>query len=494
MGLDRGFLEFDRIEPKHEPVVIRLKHFNEFIETLSDDEAYRQAARCMDCGIPFCQHACPLHNVMPDFQQYVTDGDYERAWNVLADTNNFPEITGRICPALCEEGCTLGLHRKAVGIKSVERKVAEHAFEHGLVHPVLAAEKTGCRVAVVGSGPAGLACAQQLARAGHTVTVYEKMDKAGGLLRYGIPDFKLSKEVLDRRLDQLVRAGVRFVLSTRVAGEGGSELEKGVHDWSGETVPVKKLLAENDALVLAVGAEVPRDLPLPGRELAGIHFALDFLIAQNRANAGGGTNPINVRGKNVVVIGGGETASDCIGTANRLGAKSVTQLDYHHELPEVADLMREWPDWRRIKRTSTSQEEGCVRLFSTSTTAFKGKTKLEAVETVEVKWGPGRRITPVKGTGKTIPADVVLIAMGYAHPTHTLVHTLGLTTDRRGSLETPVEGLQAWRTACEGVFAAGDGRSGQSLVVNAVAEGRQCAEAVNRWLEEKRGEAAPLWR
>ncbi|MDO5532029.1 glutamate synthase subunit beta [Sutterella sp.] len=492
MGLDRGFLEFDRIEPKHEPVEVRLKHFREFISTLTDEEVYRQSARCMDCGIPFCSHSCPLHNQMPDYNQYVTEGDLDRAWEVLNSTHSFPEITGRICPGLCEEGCTLGIHRKAVGIKSIEKKLAEHAFAHGLVQPVIAKQKTGCRVAVVGSGPSGLAAAQQLCRAGHTVTVYEKMDKAGGLLRYGIPDFKLCKEVLDRRLDQLLREGVHFVLSTRITGEG--DLENGVHDDSVRQIPISRLTAENDAVVLALGSEVPRDLPLPGRELPGIYFALDFLIAQNRANAGGVANPIDVKGKNVIVIGGGETASDCIGTANRLGAKSVTQLDYHHELPEVADLMREWPNWRRIKRTSTSQEEGCVRCFSTSTTAFEGDGRLERVKTVKVKWGPNRKITPVKGTEQEFPADVVLIAMGYAHPTHTLVKTLGLATDRRGSLTTEVEGPAAWRTAREGVFAAGDGRSGQSLVVNAISEGRRCAEAVNAWLVQKRSCAAPLWR
>lgn len=496
MGLDKGFLKYERIEPKHEPAVIRIHHFREFISTLTDDEAHDQAARCMDCGIPFCSHGCPLHNQMPDFQQYVTDGDYQSAWEVLSQTSSFPEITGRICPALCEESCTLGIHREAVGIKSIERKIAEYAFEHGLVQPVLPFAKTGCRVAVVGSGPAGLACAQALVRAGHEVTVYEKMDKAGGLLRYGIPDFKLSKEVLDRRLDQLVREGVKFVLSTRVsAGRKDEALEAGVHDDSVDTIPIEKLSASNDAVVLALGAEVPRDLPLPGRSLKGIHFALDFLIAQNRVNAGGVPNPIDVRGKRVVVIGGGETASDCIGTANRLGAKSVTQLDYHAELPEKADLLKEWPDWRKIKRTSTSQEEGCVRLFSTSTTSFTGEDAVTGVKTVEVTWGPGRKITPVEGTEKDIPADVVLIAMGYAHPSHRLVEALGLGTDKRGSIEAPVEGRGAWRTASEGVFAAGDGRSGQSLVVNAVAEGRECARAVDAWLKELREErTARSWR
>lgn len=494
MGRDGGFLKFTRLEPRHEPVEERIKHFNEFIAIYSDTEGREQASRCMDCGIPFCQHQCPLHNTMPDTQQYVSDGDWESAWRVLDSTNSFPEITGRICPAPCEEGCTLGLHRDAVSIKAIEKKIAEVAFSRGYVTPQPAAASTGCCVAVVGSGPAGLAAAQQLARMGHAVTVYEKMDKPGGLLRYGIPDFKLGKKVVDRRLDQLVREGVRFVLSTRVTGTDGETLEPGVHDDAESTISIAALQAKYDAVVLALGAEVPRDLKLPGRELSGIHFALDFLIAQNRVNSGGGVNPVQVRGKHVVVIGGGETASDCIGTANRLGAASVTQLDYHAELPLKADLMREWPDWRHIKRTSTSQEEGCTRLFATNTVSFEGKNAVESVKTVQVKWGPGRKITPIEGTESEVKADVVLIAMGYAHPSHAIVKALGLATDKRGSIAAPVDGPEAWRTAAEGIFAAGDGRFGQSLVVNALAEGRECAAAVDKWLRDKQSEAAPLWR
>ncbi len=483
MGIDKGFLQFERIEPRHEPAEKRVRHFREFISTLTDEEALRQACRCMDCGIPFCSHYCPLKNLMPDIHEYVTQGDFGRAFAVLDSTSSFPEITGRICPALCEEACTLGLHRKPVGTRSIERKRAEYAFAHGLVRPVPAAQKTGLRVAVVGSGPAGLACAQQLARLGHTVTVYEKMDKAGGLLRYGIPDFKLPKEILDRRLDQLVREGVRFAASTLVTGGDAADgLEAGVHSDALHRVSVSKLAAENDAIVLTLGAEVPRDLRIPGRGLHGVYFALDFLIAQNRTTAAGCRNPIDVRDKNVVVIGGGETASDCIGTANRLGAASVTQLDYHDELPETADLTREWPGWRRIKRTSTSQEEGCERCFSTNTTAFDGAEKLRGVHTVRVAWGPGRKITPIEGTASYVQADVALIAMGYARPTHTLVSSLGLEVDARGSLRTPVQGPRAWRTSSRGVFAAGDGRSGQSLVVHAIAEGRGCAAAVDAWL------------
>ena len=494
MGNPKAFLTIHRQEAGYRPVHERIDDFSEVEQTLNSSDRRTQASRCMDCGVPFCHWACPLGNKQPEWQDLLYKGRWREAFHVLEQTCDFPEFTGRICPAPCEEGCTLGLHRDAVSIKAIEKKIAEVAFSRGYVTPQPAAASTGCSVAVVGSGPAGLAAAQQLARMGHAVTVYEKMDKPGGLLRYGIPDFKLGKKVVDRRLDQLVREGVRFVLSTRVTGTDGETLEPGVHDDAESTISIAALQAKYDAVVLALGAEVPRDLKLPGRELSGIHFALDFLIAQNRVNSGGGVNPVQVRGKHVVVIGGGETASDCIGTANRLGAASVTQLDYHAELPLKADLMREWPDWRHIKRTSTSQEEGCTRLFATNTVSFEGKNAVESVKTVQVKWGPGRKITPIEGTESEVKADVVLIAMGYAHPSHAIVKALGLATDKRGSIAAPVDGPEAWRTAAEGIFAAGDGRFGQSLVVNALAEGRECAAAVDKWLRDKQSEAAPLWR
>ena len=479
MGFLRGFIEFERIEQSHVPVEERVKSFCEIYGTLSDEEAKIQAGRCMDCGIPFCMHQCPLHNDSPDFNEFVSQGQMSKAYNVLSATNNFPEITGRICPALCEEGCTLGIHRQSVGIKSVERKIAEYAFENGLVKPVLT-KRTGKKVAVVGSGPAALAAAAQLNRFGHDVTVFEKMNKIGGLLRYGIPDFKLPKEILDRRIAILQQEGITFKTSTIVGAR--KDLENGVHNDSLTEVRAQELLDSFDAVVLAPGSETPRDLKLPGRELKGIYFALDFLIAQNRENNGDCPNPIDVKGKNVVVIGGGETASDCIGVSVRKGAKSVTQLDYHDELPVSVDHAVAWPDWRKIKRTSTSHEEGCTRMFSTNTTAFTGKDKLEAVQTQKVKWGIGRQFSGIEGTQSSIDADVVLIAMGYSHPSSALIKEFNLETDKRGNITASVDGPDAYRTSNEKVFAAGDGRKGQSLVVYAIAEGRACADAVNNYL------------
>ena len=359
MGFTRGFIEFERIEQPHVSVEERVKSFCEIYGTLTDEQAKVQAGRCMDCGIPFCMHECPLHNDSPDFNDFVSEEQMSKAYNVMAATNNFPEITGRICPALCEEGCTLGIHRKAVGIKSVERKIAEYAFEHGLVKPIVNKNRTGKKVCVVGSGPAALAAAQQLNRFGHDVTVLEKMNKIGGLLRYGIPDFKLPKEILDRRISQLEQEGITFKTKTIVGAI--KEVEHGVHNESLTEVRGEQLLKDYDAIVLAPGSESPRDLKLPGRALSGIYFALDFLIAQNRENNGDCPNPIDVKGKNVVVIGGGETASDCIGVSIRKGAASVVQLDYHDELPESVDLTLAWPEWRKIKRTSTSHEGGCTR-------------------------------------------------------------------------------------------------------------------------------------
>ena len=481
MGFLRGFIEFERIEQPHVPVEERVKSFCEIYGTLTDEQAKIQAGRCMDCGIPFCMHECPLHNDSPDFNEFVSEEQMSKAYNVLSATNNFPEITGRICPALCEEGCTLGIHRKAVGIKSVERKIAEYAFEHGLVKPVITEHRSGKKVCVVGSGPAALAAAQQLNRFGHTVTVVEKMNKIGGLLRYGIPDFKLPKEILDRRISQLEQEGITFKTSTIVGAI--KNLEHGVHNDSLNEVRGQELLDNYDAIVLAPGSEAPRDLRLPGRDLKGIYFALDFLIAQNRENNGDCENPIDVRGKNVVVIGGGETASDCIGVSIRKGAASVTQLDYHDELPESVDLTMAWPDWRKIKRTSTSHEEGCTRLFSTNTTAFEGKDKLEAVVTEKVKWGEGRHFEGIKGTESKIKADVVLIAMGYSHPSSALIKEFALETDKRGNIKAEVQGESAYQTSNKKVFAAGDGRKGQSLVVYAIAEGRQCAAAVDDFLK-----------
>lgn len=480
MGTLRGFMEIDFIEPKHSDVKSRIKNFNEFIQTLSDKDAIAQASRCMDCGIPFCSYRCPLRNNMPDFNQCVSDDNLEEAFELLERTNNFPEITGRICPALCEEGCTLGIHRHPVGIKSIERKIADHAFANALIKPYVARVKTGRKVAVIGSGPAGLACAQNLVRMGHSVTVYEKNDRVGGLLRYGIPDFKLSKEILDRRLNQIRDEGVIFRTKCFVGHKDA--LEKGIWNDADTVIDAHELREENDAVVICSGCEAPRDLHLPGRDLPGIHFALDFLIAQNLENYDGKTNPIDVTGKKVVIIGGGETASDCVGTSIRKGAAKVTQIDYHERLPDSLDTLSVWPGHRKVFYTSTSQEEGCTRLFAQNTVEFLGKERLEAVNVQEVKWGEGRKFWPVNEQINRIDCDVALIAMGYAHPSRSLVEAFGTETDARGNFKADLEGRRAFYTSVEKVFAAGDGRLGQSLVVNAIAEGRDCAFVVDRYL------------
>ena len=497
MANERAFLEVDFVPEHHESVATRTQHFHEFISTLSDSEAQTQASRCMDCGIPFCQHRCPLHNDMPDFNRLVAAGRWEEAYSTLIASNDFPEITGRICPAMCQESCCLGLYEpKEVGIKSIERKIIEYAYANGLVQNFKVSSYNGQKVAIVGSGPAALACALTLNRLGFKVSVFEKMDKLGGLLRYGIPDFKLSKEVLDRKIKQMVQEGVSFYPSTLVVSApatadathqnvSAASLEQGIHSDHRQVITLAELKDQYDAVVLATGSETPRDLKLPGRELQGIHFALDFLIAQNKENQGQGLNPINVKGKKVVVIGGGETASDCIGVAIRKGAASVTQLDYHEELPESVNVREVWPHPRHIKHTSTSQEEGCTRLFATNTTSFSAKDgkNVSLVHTVKVKWGPGRKITPLKGTEDKIEADVVLIAMGYAHPSLKAFAESGLQRDERLNFKAATTGKDAYQSSDPKVFVTGDCRRGQSLVVYALAEGRACALSVYQHLQ-----------
>lgn len=481
MGFERGFLDYERVTPEERSVAERIQDFNEYYKTLSDENAKIQSGRCMDCGTPFCMHQCPLHNGIPDFNDFVCHGSYTKALNVLASTNPFPEFTGRLCPALCEEGCTLSIHRNAVGIKSVERKIAEYAFEHGFIRADVCSSRTFKKVAIVGSGPSALACAQALTQRGHSVTVFEKNDKAGGLLRYGIPDFKLQKEILDRRLSVMESEGIVFKTGTLVGTK--EDLDAGVFCNADKFVTPQELMQEFNAVVLCPGSEVPRDLKIKGRELKGVYYALEFLIAQNLEVQGAHENPIDVAGKNVVVIGGGETASDCIGTAIRKGAKSVTQLDYHDELPTSVDVLKAWPQWRKIKRTSPSQEEGCVRIFSTNTTAFTGKNgKLSGITTQKVKWGEGHHFEGIAGTEGAMDADVALIAMGYAHPSVALAKKFGIETDTRGNLKACYEGDNAFATNVEKVFVAGDGRRGQSLVVYALAEGCRCAEAVHQYL------------
>ena len=489
MANERGFMDLPLVVAAQESVATRITHFNEFIATLSDAQAQQQASRCMDCGIPFCQNRCPLHNDMPDFNKMVAAGRWAESYQALISTNDFPEITGRICPALCQESCCLGLYQAhEVGIKSIERKIIEYAYAHGLVRSLAPTASTGKTVAIVGSGPAALACAVRLNRLGVKVCVYEKMDQIGGLLRYGIPDFKLSKEVLDRKIKQMAAEGVIFKTSTLVLAnqDANPQLESGIHSDHQAVVSLAELKEQYDAVVLAVGSETPRDLNIPGRALHGIYFALDFLIAQNKENQGKGLNPIEVKGKKVVIIGGGETASDCIGVSIRKGAASVTQVDYHEELPTEINVREVWPNARPIKHTSTSQEEGCTRLFATNTTEFvpskDDPSKVGSINTVQVKWGPKRKITPIKDTEGSLEADIVLIALGYSHPSQKAFEKAGLAQDERHNFKAATQGANAFQSSDPQVFVTGDCRKGQSLVVYALAEGRDCALSVYQQL------------
>ncbi|GLS03576.1 glutamate synthase subunit beta [Chitiniphilus shinanonensis] len=479
MGKATGFLEFERVGERYQPVKERLGHYREFVAVLDDAEAGRQAARCMDCGIPFCNTGCPVHNVIPDFNDLVYRQDWRSALTVLHGTNNFPEFTGRVCPAPCEAACTLGINAQPVGIKSLERAIVEKGWSEGWIGPQPAARATGKKVAVVGSGPAGLAAAQQLARAGHAVTVFEKNEQPGGLLRYGIPDFKLEQRVIDRRLGQLAAEGVQFQCNTLVSAE---PLDDGIANAARRTVLPQTLLADFDAVILAGGAEVPRDLPVAGRELDGIHFALELLIAQNRQVGGGDANPIDAKGRHVVVIGGGDTGSDCVGTANRHGAASVTQLELMAMPPEQEDKPLTWPYWPVKLRTSSSHEEGCERDFAVMTKAFVGEDgRVTALRAVRLDWRDGRPVE-VPGSEFELKADLVFLAMGFTHPAAAVLSGLGVTRDARGNAEAATDGGRAYRTNVDKVFAAGDMRRGQSLVVWAIREGRQCAREVDAFL------------
>jgi glutamate synthase (NADPH/NADH) small chain len=464
VGKITGFLEFDRHDRKYEPVEERVRHYREFMLPLSEPEAREQAARCMNCGIPYCHTGCPVNNQIPDWNDLVYKGNWEEALKNLHSTNNFPEFTGRVCPAPCEASCVLNIEDNPVTIKTIECAIIDKGFQNGWVKPEPPAHKTGKRVAIVGSGPAGLACAQQLARAGHEVHVYEKHKKAGGLLRYGIPDFKMEKVHVERRIEQMQAEGVRFHCGAHVG-------------WH---LPVEKLLKDYDALVLAGGAEKPRDLPIPGRELDGVHFAMDFLIQQNRRignEALDGIKPILAAGKHVVVIGGGDTGSDCIGTSFRQGALSVTNFEIMPHPPVKENKLLTWPDWPLKLRTSSSHEEGVKRDFAVMTTKFTGEngrvTKLHCVRS-------DAKFQPIPGTEFELPADLVLLAMGFVHPVQEgLLKNLGLKLDQRGNVEANTED---YKSSAEKIFACGDMRRGQSLVVWAIREGRQCAHAIDKFL------------
>ncbi|HQO28875.1 MAG TPA: glutamate synthase subunit beta [Accumulibacter sp.] len=472
MGKPTGFLEFQRLVEVAEPAESRLRHYREFVLALSDEQAGVQGARCMDCGIPFCNNGCPVNNIIPDWNDLVYRGNWKQALSVLHSTNNFPDFTGRICPAPCEAACTLNINNEPVGIKSIEHAIVDKGWEEGWIVPQPAKVKTGKRVAIVGSGPAGLAAAQQLARVGHAVVVFEKNDRIGGLLRYGIPDFKFEKAHIDRRMQQMAAEGVEFRVKQCVGSDGA------------DATPVDQLLAEFDAIILAGGAEAPRDLPVPGRELAGVHFAVEFLPQQNKVNAGDAlAGQILATGKQVVVIGGGDTGSDCVGTSNRHGARSVTQFEVMPEPPVLEDKSMTWPYWPLKLRTSSSHEEGCVRDFAVSTKEFVGENgQVRALKVVRVDWQNGR-MSEVPGSEFEVPADLVLLAMGFVSPVKSgLLERLGVELDARGNVKASTDGSGCYATSVPKVFAAGDMRRGQSLVVWAIREGRQCAREVDSYL------------
>ena len=480
MGKVTGFLEYERLEEGYEPIAKRVKNYKEFVIALNDEDSKVQAARCMDCGTPFCNSGCPVNNIIPDFNDLVFRGDWKNAIEVLHSTNNFPEFTGRICPAPCEAACTLNVNDDAVGIKSIEHAIIDRAWVEGWVKPQPPSTKTGKTVAVVGSGPAGLAAAQQLARAGHAVTVFEKNSRIGGLLRYGIPDFKMEKSHIDRRIEQMQAEGVVF--RTGVLA-GTLPTDSKVTNDAKKTISADELKSQFDAVLLTGGAEQSRDLPVPGREFDGVHFAMEFLPQQNKVIAGDKIKgQLMATGKHVIVIGGGDTGSDCVGTSNRHGAASVTQFELLPQPPEQENKPLVWPYWPIKLRTSSSHEEGCQREFAIATKELIGeKGKVTALKTVRVEWQAGKMIE-VPGSEQTLKADLVLLAMGFVSPVASVLEAFSVERDNRGNAKAATEGASSYCTNVDKVFAAGDMRRGQSLVVWAIREGRQAARAVEEFL------------
>ena len=472
MGKPTGFMEISRKDRKYRPVEERVHHYKEFVIALTDEEAGKQGARCMDCGIPYCHNGCPINNIIPDWNDLVYQNKWQEALDVLHSTNNFPEFTGRICPAPCEAACTLNLDDQPVTIKSIECSIIDKGWENGWIQPQTPQRRSGKRVAIVGSGPAGLAAAQQLARAGHAVVVYEKNDRIGGLMRYGIPDFKMEKQAIDRRMAQMQAEGVTFRPNSHI----------------GKDIPAQTLLEEYDAVVLAGGAEQPRDLAVPGRDLKGVHYAMEFLPQQNKRNAGDkipASTAISAEGKHVLVIGGGDTGSDCIGTSIRQGAAHVTQIEILPKPPEKENKGLTWPLWPNKQRTSSSQEEGCDRDYCVATKSFEGDENgnVKQANCVRVEWkneGGRWAMHEIAGSEFTLKAERVFLAMGFLHPVHDgLVQELGVDVDERGNVKADTVRYQ---TSLEKVFSAGDMRRGQSLVVWAIREGRQAARAVDEFL------------
>jgi glutamate synthase (NADPH/NADH) small chain len=480
MGKVTGFLEFERLEEGYEPPQARLKTWKEFVITLNIEQAQVQGARCMDCGTPFCNSGCPVNNIIPDFNDLVYRNDWQGAIDVLHQTNNFPEFTGRVCPAPCEAACTLNVNDDAVGIKSIEHAIIDRAWAEGWVIPQPPTAKTGKKVAVVGSGPAGLAAAQQLARAGHDVTVFEKNSRIGGLLRYGIPDFKMEKTHIDRRVAQMQAEGVVFRTGVLI---GAWPADSKITNDAKETIGAEQLKADFDAVLLSGGSEASRDLPVPGRELDGVHYAMEFLPQQNKVVAGDKLKAqIKATGKHVIVIGGGDTGSDCVGTSNRHGAASVTQFELMPMPPEEEDRPLTWPYWPYKLRTSSSHQEGCQREFAIATKEFVGKSgKLMGLKTVHLEW-KGGKMSEIPSTEKEYPADLVLLAMGFTAPVGSVLEAFGVERDVRGNAKAGTDFIGGYETNVPKVFAAGDMRRGQSLVVWAIREGRQAARSVDEFL------------
>ena len=476
MGNPTGFLEIDKKERNYEDPKDRLKHFKEFIVPLTNEEVSKQGSRCMDCGIPYCHQGCPVNNLIPDWNDLVYKHEWKKALDTLHSTNNFPEFTGRICPAPCEAACTLNLTDNPVSIKTIECSIVDYGWEKGWIKPQLPKKHTDKKVAIIGSGPAGLACAQQLARLGHSVVVYEKNERIGGLLRIGIPDFKMEKTLIDRRMAQMQSEGVQFKTNSEI----------------GNNISTNQIIDNFDAVSVCIGSEVPRNLEVKGRNLKGIHFAMDFLSQQNDMVAGKTISKdilISAKGKKVLVIGGGDTGSDCVGTSNRQGATSVHQLELLPQPPVNENKQLTWPNWPMKLRTSTSHQEGCERQWSILTKSFEGNENGEVTKLicVEVEWKKSEdgsmKMIEVEDSEFEIEADLVLLAMGFVHPIHEgLVNNLSLKLDQRGNVEADEI---SFKTSSDKVFVAGDCRRGQSLVVWAISEGRKCAERIDDFLKEK---------